>query len=115
MPAVFSNQQALADALVRHGQDVQDPLWSLPLYRPYAKRLKSPVADLGNIAEGERYGDAIMAALFLDAFVDSKTPWLHLDCFAWKQRYTTRSAKGGRGPGLLASLAMIQSRLVKAG
>ena len=114
MPAVFSNQQALADALVRYGQDVQDPLWSLPLYRPYAKRLKSPVADLGNIAEGERYGDAIMAALFLDAFVDSKTPWLHLDCFAWNNDTQPGRPKGGEAQGLLASLAMIQSRLIKA-
>jgi len=114
MPAVFSNQQALADALVRHAQDVQDPLWSLPLYRPYAKRLKSPVADLGNIAEGERYGDAIMAALFLDAFVDSKTPWLHLDCFAWNNDTQPGRPKGGEAQGLLASLAMIQSRLIKA-
>ena len=114
MPAVFSNQQALADALVRHGQDVQDPLWSLPLYRPYAKRLKSAVADLGNIAEGERYGDAIMAALFLDAFVDSKTPWLHLDCFAWNNDTQPGRPKGGEAQGLLASLAMIQSRLIKA-
>jgi len=113
MPAVFSNQQVIADALVRHGQEVQHPLWSLPLYRPYAKRLKSQVADLGNIAEGERYGDAIMAALFLDAFVDAKTPWLHIDCFAWNNDSQPGRPKGGEAQGLLASLALIQSRLGK--
>ena len=114
LPAVFSNHQALADELVRHSQSVDDPLWSLPLPRPYAKRLKSVVADLGNIAEGERYGDAIMAALFLDAFVEEKTPWLHLDCFAWNVESLPGRPKGGEAQGLLAVLAMIQSRLIVA-
>ena len=113
MPAVFSNQQALADKLVQLSFEQHDPMWSLPLYRPYAKRLKSQVADLGNIAEGERYGDAIMAALFLDAFVEEKVPWLHVDCFAWNNDAKPGRPKGGEAQGILAALALVEDRLTK--
>ena len=112
IPAVFSNDQALADAYVRFGRQEDQPLWSLPLHRGYAKRLKSEVADLGNIAEGERYGDAIMAALFLDHFVDAKTPWIHVDCFAWNNSSTPGHPKGVEIQALAASLELVKSRLL---
>ena len=44
------------------------------------KKLKSPVADLVN--SGGRYGGAITAAMFLEAFVGKDIPWIHLDIAA---------------------------------
>lgn len=57
-------------------------LFSMPLYRPYQRYLKSGVADLKNAAE-EGGAGAITAALFLQHFAGSGN-WLHFDIFAWQ-------------------------------
>lgn len=73
---LFSEDDALADALLDAAKTVAEPLWRLPLYRPYRGKLDSPDADMQNA--GDRWGGAISAALFLAEFVE-KTPWAHLD------------------------------------
>src|SRR3546814_213266 len=52
LPALFANDDALADALCEAGGNVDDPIWRLPLWAPYAEMLKSDIADLNNSAEG---------------------------------------------------------------
>jgi len=54
-----------------------EPMWHLPLPDDYRKNLESDVADLRNISS-TRYGGALTAGLFLEAFVDER-PWVHLD------------------------------------
>jgi len=54
-----------------------EPMWHLPLPDDYRKNLESEVADLRNISS-TRYGGALTAGLFLEAFVDDR-PWVHLD------------------------------------
>ncbi len=51
LPALFSNDDALAADLLRTAEAEQDPLWRLPLWQPYRKMLKSPVADINNVSE----------------------------------------------------------------
>src|SRR5690606_22805946 len=68
LPALFSTSDALARELLRCGRRVDDPLWRLPLHRPYRRQLDSRVADLNNISSGP-FGGAIIAALFLREFV----------------------------------------------
>ena len=92
VPPFFTDDDALADELARAGEGENDPLWRLPLWRPYAAMLDSKVADLNNVATGG-HGGAITAALFLRRFVTIKS-WLHLDIFAW-----TPAAKPGRPEG----------------
>jgi leucyl aminopeptidase len=88
----FTDDDALADELVRAGAAENDPLWRMPLWRPYETMLDSKVADLNNVATGGQ-GGAITAALFLRRFVTTKS-WLHFDIFAW-----TPTAKPGRPEG----------------
>ncbi len=88
----FTDDDALADELVRAGAAENDPLWRMPLWRPYEAMLDSKVADLNNVATGG-HGGAITAALFLRRFVTTKS-WLHFDIFAW-----TPTAKPGRPEG----------------
>ena len=64
LPALFSNDDELAEGLARHAGEVRDPLWRLPLHRPYDELLKSQVADTANAASSPQ-GGAITAALFL--------------------------------------------------
>ena len=91
MPAFFTDDDALAGELMRHAAAENDPLWRLPLWRPYETMLESKVADVNNV--GGSQGGAITAALFMRRFVTAKS-WLHIDLFAW-----TASAKAGRPEG----------------
>ena len=93
LPALFCNDDAVADRLLGHGRAEADPLWRMPLHAPYRRLLNSKVADINNISDG-RYGGAITAALYLAEFVSPRTPWVHLDVMGW-----TLSAKPGRPDG----------------
>jgi leucyl aminopeptidase len=73
---VFSNNQALADKVVKAGTEAGENLWQLPLPDEYKEMNKSDIADIKN--SGGRYGGAITAALFLQEFAGVK-PWLHMD------------------------------------
>jgi leucyl aminopeptidase len=80
---LFSNDDGLADKLIRASKDSYDPLWRMPMPEQYEKGLESNVADMKNV--GPRYGGSITAALFIQRFVN-KAPWAHLDIAstAWK-------------------------------
>jgi leucyl aminopeptidase len=91
LPAFFTDDDALADELTRSGLAENDPVWRLPLWRPYEAMLESKVADINNV--GGSQAGAITAALFMRRFVDAKS-WLHFDIFAW-----TPSARSGRPEG----------------
>jgi leucyl aminopeptidase len=91
VPPFFTDDDALADALMRAAAAENDPLWRLPLWRPYESMLDSKVADTNNVGGGQ--AGAITAALFMRRFVTAKS-WLHVDLFAW-----TPSAKPGRPEG----------------
>ncbi len=91
VPAFFTDDDALAAELMRAAAAENDPLWRLPLWRPYETLLESKVADINNV--GGNHGGAITAALFMRRFVTLKS-WLHVDLFAW-----TPAAKAGRPEG----------------
>lgn len=109
LPALFSNNDDLAHALLHHGQAHSDPLWRLPLWRPYRKYIETPTADLSNDSE-TRYGGAITAALFLEHFVNPKTPWAHIDLMGWNTSSAEGRPLGGEAMGALAVFEMIRSR-----
>ena len=72
---LFTNRDALADALCEASVAAGEPLWRFPLADSYEQRLTSSVADADNAPGGP---GAIIAALFLQHFVDGR-PWAHLD------------------------------------
>ncbi|MGA9011571.1 MAG: leucyl aminopeptidase family protein [Acetobacteraceae bacterium] len=107
LPAMFCNDDAWADVLLRHGQEQHDPLWRLPLWSPYDRWLDSPVADLNNVSSKPHAG-AITAALFLQRFVASGIAWAHLDLYAWNDQSSPGHPEGGEAyamRGLFAALA----------
>jgi leucyl aminopeptidase len=109
LPALFANDDTLANGLVAAAEAVGDPVWRLPLWQPYTEMLKSDVADFGNNASGS-FAGAITAALYLEKFVDSKTPWAHLDTFAWMPAAKPGRPKGGEALGLRAVWEFIRIR-----
>jgi leucyl aminopeptidase len=84
----MTNDQAWCDQVLQAARLCGEPVWQLPMFAEYDEMIKSPVADIKNVGDG-RFGGAITAAKFLEAFVDSR-PWVHLDiagpAFAEKPR-----------------------------
>jgi leucyl aminopeptidase len=103
LPALFSNDEATAAALLGHGTRLGDPLWRLPLHQPYLKMLDSRVADLNNVSSGG-FAGAVTAALFLEQFVGKGRAWAHLDLFAWNAE-----DRPGRPMGLRAAFAHLEA------
>ena len=109
LPALFANDDRLADDLLTAGTAVADPVWRMPLWKPYDEMLASDVADLGNMTDAPLAG-AVTAALFLQRFVAETTPWAHFDTFAWRPAAKPGRPKGGDALGLRAAWEMLRSR-----
>ena len=107
--ALFCNDDALADSMVRAGAEVSDPLWRLPLWKPYRKLIDSKVADINNVS-GSPFAGAIIAALYLAEFVNSATAWAHLDMFASNASVRPGRPEGGEATGLRALYRVIRMR-----
>ena len=94
LPALFCNDDALADQLLQCGKEVTDPMWRMPLFAGYRRLLDSKVADINN-APGVAFGGAITAALYLQEFVPDDVPWAHLDMMAWNNTSRPGRPEGG--------------------
>ena len=73
---LFSNNDELAERLLKAGLETGEKVWRMPLAAEYDKLIDSQFADMKNT--GGRHGGSITAAQFLQRFVDG-TPWAHLD------------------------------------
>jgi len=73
---LFSNNDELAERLIKVGLETGERVWRMPLGPEYDKLIDSQFADMKNT--GARNGGSITAAQFLQRFVDN-TPWAHLD------------------------------------
>ena len=107
----FSGVMSNHDALVRHleaaGQRAGEPLWRLPLGKPYRKQIESKVADIKNT--GGKSAGTITAGAYLEHFVGD-TPWAHIDIAGTAWDFTDKSyiPKGPSGMGVRTFLALIR-------
>lgn len=74
---VFSNDDGLSNAFLKAAAAEEEGAWRMPMGAAYDKQLKSRIADMKNV--GGRPAGSITAAQFLQRFVKSETPWIHLD------------------------------------
>jgi leucyl aminopeptidase len=102
LPALFANDDALAESLLKAGRAVDDPVWRMPLWTPYDEMFASDVADFANASEGG-FAGAVTAALFLRKFVPETIPWAHFDTFAWRGSAKPGRPRGGDALGLRAT------------
>jgi leucyl aminopeptidase len=112
LPALFCNDDALADDLLASGKDVADPMWRMPLFAPYRRLLDSTVADLNNVSGGT-FAGAITAALYLKEFVPDAVPWAHIDMMAWNNTNRPGRPEGGEAQAARAIFATIEKRIAK--
>lgn len=105
--ALFSTKTSFGERVARSGQERGDHVWPLPLYSPYASKLKSSFGDINHCAAGG-YGGAITAALFLKMFVGD-VPWVHLDIMAWSEKGGVFKEAGGNGQMVQCLAAFLEA------
>lgn len=105
---LFSNDQSLADSLLRSAGEAGEKLWQMPLVKEYKEMIKSSVADMKNI--GGSHGGAITAALILQEFV-GQVRWAHLDIAgpAFAENDNAFGPKGGTGFGVRTLLNFLSA------
>jgi len=102
---MFVNHDLLAERVQAAARETGDWVWRMPLHQAYKKQLKSHFADFANASDG--FAGAITAALFLQQFV-GKTPWAHLDIYAWKDSAgDVWSESGGSGQAVPLLMELI--------
>ncbi len=112
LPAMFTDDETLAQDLIEASAATYDPLWRLPLWQPYRKMIDSKIADMNNAGESP-FGGAITAALFLKEFAGT-TPWVHLDLYAWNPSDRPGRPVGGEAMAQRALYGLIKKRFAKA-
>jgi leucyl aminopeptidase len=98
---LFSNNDGLADGLMRSSGTVGEPLWRLPLREEYDRDIDCDVADMKNVGAGRGAG-SITAAQFLQRFIKPEIPWAHLDIagVTWSKKGTSLVPKGATAFGV---------------
>ncbi|WP_439574116.1 leucyl aminopeptidase family protein [Phreatobacter sp.] len=109
LPPVYTHDDALAAELMAAGLKVGDPVWRLPLWKPYAAGLDSKIADLNNVTSGG-FAGSITAALFLDRFVEKAKAWLHADVYAWVPAEKPGRPQGGELQAARALFEVLKAR-----
>lgn len=109
LPALFCNDNKLAQEIMAVGLSEHDPLWQLPLHAPYKRFVKGKFADLTN-NPGTAMGGSITAALFLEYFVGENIPWMHIDLMAWNDSNQPGRPEGGEAMGMRALFAYLVKR-----
>ncbi|MGG7549343.1 leucyl aminopeptidase family protein [Chryseobacterium arthrosphaerae] len=104
--AMFSNNEELKNILIRTGDHTNQRLWNLPLWDIWKEDIRSDVADMKNISM-KPIGDCIIAAKFLEQFIENHPKWAHLDIAGvafGNVGYAKEKAATGYGVQLLVDL-----------
>jgi leucyl aminopeptidase len=109
IPPFYTDDDELSAVLAACAASENDPLWRMPLWRPYDQLLESKVADVNNVASGN-FGGSITAALFLRRFVAAAKAWLHCDIFAWNQTGKPGRPEGAECQAARALYALLVAR-----
>jgi leucyl aminopeptidase len=75
---LFSNNDSLAENLLKSGKLSGEELWRLPLHSSYDNMIKSSVADMANLGNPPGHASSSIGGQFLQKFVNN-VPWAHLD------------------------------------
>lgn len=109
LPPFYTHDEALAAALCEAAETVADPLWRMPLWRPYRDKLRSKVADTNNVT-ADGFAGSITAALFLERFVEKAGAWAHFDIYGWNPSEKPASPVGGEAQGIRAVERVLRQR-----
>lgn len=104
----YTDVAELAAGLEKAAKSSRDPVWRMPLHKPYLEMLESPVADMVNSAASP-FAGSITAALFLSRFAEG-ADWMHFDIYGWNAAARPGRPEGGEAQGSRAAYAMLKER-----
>ncbi|WP_299359191.1 leucyl aminopeptidase [uncultured Paracoccus sp.] len=112
---VFSNDDGLADQLLKAAAAEGEGAWRLPLAPAYDELIKSRLADVKNT--GGRAAGSITAAQFLQRFIRKGTPWAHIDIagVTLPPGATPLAPKGATGWGVMTLDRLIRDGFEQVG
>lgn len=105
----YTDDDALAQALARHAAAAGDPLWRMPLWKPYASLLESRIADTNHVSDTP-FAGSIVGALFLAKFAERAKSFVHFDIYAWNPKARPGRPQGGEAQAMRALYALIEER-----
>jgi leucyl aminopeptidase len=100
---LMSNNQALADEIIKASESSNDGVWQLPISDEYDEQLKSNFADMANI--GGREAGSVTAACFLARFTKDYK-WAHLDIAGTAWNSGANKGATGRPVPLLSEIIL---------
>ncbi len=109
LPPFYTDDDALAVELSAASVSEEDPMWRMPLWRPYDAKLSSKVADMNNVTT-DGFAGSVTAALFLRRFVERAESWAHFDIFAWNPSDRPHGPTGGEAQCIRAIEKVIVAR-----
>ena len=109
LPPFYTDDEALAADLAAASVTVEDPIWRMPLWKPYDSKLSSKIADMNNVTT-DGFAGSITAALFLKRFVEKTPGWAHFDIFAWNPTDRPHGPTGGEAQAIRALEKVISAR-----
>lgn len=106
---LFTNMGEAGQSFLEAASRSGERFWKLPMDdEKLREQIKSPFADVLNT--GGRWGGAITAAMFLEAFVEESIPWVHLDIAgvdSYKKPFGY-NPEGASGFGVRTCLELVQ-------
>lgn len=109
LPPFFTDDEILAAEIDKASRETEDPLWRLPLWKPYLKKMSARAADTSNVTT-DGFAGAITAALFLQRFVERSTSWAHFDVYGWNPVEKPWAPIGGEAQAIRALEQVILGR-----
>jgi leucyl aminopeptidase len=109
LPPFYTDDEALAADIARFSNETADPVWRLPLWRPYESMLDGKISDLNNLPSSP-FAGSITAALFLKRFVAKTSAWAHFDVYAWNAKPRAYGPEGGEIQAARALFALVEDR-----
>ncbi len=81
----FTNRPGLNEPLQAAGRSSGERVWCFPMDEDFDHEIESPIADVMQCPL-ESKGDHILAARFLQRFVEKDVPWVHVDLSAAERK-----------------------------
>ncbi len=105
----YTGDDDLAGQIGQAAAAEADPVWRQPLWPAYDAWLSSPVADLNHIANNG-FAGSIVAALFLNRFVEKTGRFAHFDIYGWVPEARPAAPKGGDAQAVRALFRVLTER-----
>jgi len=113
LPPFYTDDDELAGQIEAAARAEADPLWRMPLWKPYAEALDSDVAEIKNDPDAWAQAGSVTAALFLQRFAPKGPkcgPWVHLDIFAWNPKSRPGHPAGAEAQAIRGLYRMLRER-----